>query len=71
MLSATSHRTLHGVARRLDPLGSQHIMTVRVDTLDAILTGSPSRVLPLVRMLSAAASWTVWRHGGRSARRSS
>ena len=30
-------------------------MTVRVDTLDAILTGSPSRVLPLLRTLSAKA----------------
>ena len=29
-------------------------MTVRVDTLDAILTGSPSRVLPTVRSLSAS-----------------
>ena len=30
-------------------------MTVRVDTLDAILTGSPSRVLPILRTLSAGA----------------
>jgi hypothetical protein len=28
-------------------------MTVRVDTLDAILTGSPSRILPTLRTLSA------------------
>jgi hypothetical protein len=27
-------------------------MTVRIDTLDAILTGSPSRVLPTLRSLS-------------------
>jgi hypothetical protein len=45
---------LHGVARRLDPSGSQHIMTVRVGTFDTILTGSPSRILPVFRMLSAA-----------------
>jgi hypothetical protein len=32
---------------------SKHIMIVRVDTFDAILTGSPSRVLPTVRTLSA------------------
>ena len=31
-------------------------MTVRVDTLEAILTGSSSRVLPTLRSLSAAAS---------------
>jgi len=30
-------------------------MTVRVDTLDALLTGSSSRALPWVRSLSAAA----------------
>ena len=30
-------------------------MTVRVDTLDAILTGSPSRVIPALRTLSSAA----------------
>jgi hypothetical protein len=29
-------------------------MTVRVGTFDTILTGSPSRILPLFRMLSAA-----------------
>ena len=29
-------------------------MTVRVDTLEAILTGSPSRLLPALRSLSAA-----------------
>jgi hypothetical protein len=29
-------------------------MTVRVDTLDAILTGSPSRVAPVLRSLSTA-----------------
>jgi hypothetical protein len=28
-------------------------MTVRVDTLDAILTGSPSRVVPILRQLSS------------------
>jgi hypothetical protein len=37
-------------------------MTVRVDTLDTILTGSPSRVLPLLRTLSAKAldRLTTW-----------
>ena len=29
-------------------------MTVRVDTLDAILTGSPSRLLPALRTISAS-----------------
>ncbi len=29
-------------------------LTVRVGTFDTILTGSPSRILPLFRMLSAA-----------------
>ena len=31
-------------------------MTVRVDTLDAILTGSSSRVVPALRRLSDAAA---------------
>ena len=31
-------------------------MTVRVDTLDAILTGSSSRALPALRRLTEAAS---------------
>jgi hypothetical protein len=30
-------------------------MTVRVDTLDAVLTGSSSRIIPALRTLSTAA----------------
>jgi hypothetical protein len=36
-------------------LGLHQIMTVRVDTLDTVLTGSSSRILPALRTLSAAA----------------
>jgi hypothetical protein len=39
------------------PLGSpylQHNMTVRVDTLDALISGSSSRAIPFVRSLSTA-----------------
>ena len=37
----------------MDPLLA-NIMTVRVGTFDTIFTGSPSRILPLFRMLSTA-----------------
>jgi hypothetical protein len=32
----------------------QHNMTVRVDTLDALISGSSSRAIPFLRSLSAA-----------------
>jgi hypothetical protein len=53
---------LHEVARHLDLFTCNTTMTVRVDTLDALISGSSSRAIPFVRSLSAAlldrlASW--------------
>jgi hypothetical protein len=44
-------------------LGCQNIMTVRVETLGALISDSPSRTIPFIRSVSAAVleRLTRWR----------
>jgi len=60
-MGLAGHEHVGELACRLDA-GERHIMTVRVESLDAL--GSSSRLLPTLRTLSTAATalLTSWWH---------